>query len=100
MVGIHKLSSPFYHQICDEYEKIVADKPKLGYEYQLLWMSQNGSPVYVHNYSDVKWYEIDDEDDLKFAENRNCKRYLIDRNMRTKLINFVKITDGFISFIM
>lgn len=47
---------------------IVADKPKLGYEYQLLWMSQNISPVYVHNSSDVKWYEIDDEDDLKYAE--------------------------------
>ena len=68
LVGIHKLSSPFYHKMCAEYEKIVAEKPKLGYEYQLLWMSQNFSPVYVHNSSDVKWYEIDDEDDLRFAE--------------------------------
>ena len=68
LVGIHKLSSKFYHQICSEYEKIVAEKPKLGYEYQLLWMSQNTIPVYVHNSSDVKWYEIDDEDDLKYAE--------------------------------
>jgi choline kinase len=68
LVGIHKLSSSFYHRICAEYEKIVADKPKLGYEYQLLWMSQNVSSVYVHNSSDVKWYEIDDEDDLKYAE--------------------------------
>ena len=68
LVGIHKLSSSFYHRICAEYEKIVADKPKLGYEYQLLWMSQRLSPVYVLNSSDVKWYEIDDEDDLKYAE--------------------------------
>ena len=68
LVGIHKLSSTFYHQLCAEYEKIVTDKPKLGYEYQLLWMSQHLSPVYVHNSSDVKWYEIDDEDDLKYAE--------------------------------
>ena len=68
LVGIHKLSSAFYHQLCAEYEKIVTDKPKLGYEYQLLWMSQHLSPVYVHNSSDVKWYEIDDEDDLKYAE--------------------------------
>lgn len=43
-------------------------KPKLSYEYQLLCMSQNGSPVYIHTSSDVKWYEIDDEDDLKYAE--------------------------------
>ena len=33
----------------EEYEKIVTEKPKLGYEYQLLWMSQNVTPVYVHN---------------------------------------------------
>ena len=68
LVGIHKLSSSFYHKMCSEYEKIVADKPKLGYEYQLLWMSQNVSPVYVLNAHDVSWYEIDDEDDLKYAE--------------------------------
>lgn len=67
LVGIHKLSSKFYHQICSEYEKIVIEKPKLGYEFQLLWMSQNLSPVYVLNSSDVKWYEIDDEEDLEYA---------------------------------
>ena len=70
LVGIHKLSSTFYHQLCAEYEKIVTDKPKLGYEYQLLWMSQHLSPVYVLNAHDVKWYEIDDEDDLKYAEEK------------------------------
>ena len=69
LVGIHKLSSDFYHRLCEEYEKIASDKPKLGYEYQLLWMSQHVSPVYVLNSSDVKWYEIDDEDDLRYAEN-------------------------------
>ena len=69
LVGIHKLSSDFYHRLCEEYEKIASDKPKLGYEYQLLWMSQHVSPVYVLNASDVKWYEIDDEDDLRYAEN-------------------------------
>lgn len=70
LVGIHKLSSLFYHKLCAEYDKIVDDKPKLGYEYELLWMSQNVSPVYVHNSSEVKWYEIDDEDDLKYAEEK------------------------------
>lgn len=69
LVGIHKLSSSFYSKMCVEFEKIVKDKPKLGYEYQLLWMSQNVSPVYVYNSFNVKWYEIDDEKDLKYAEN-------------------------------
>lgn len=68
LVGIHRLSSSFYHQLCAEYEKIVADKPKLGYEYQLLWMSQHLSPIYVLSAHDVNWYEIDDEDDLEYAE--------------------------------
>ena len=68
LVGIHKLSSTFYHRLCEEYEKIVAEKPKLGYEYQLLWMSQHICPVYVLNAPDVKWYEIDDKDDLRYAE--------------------------------
>lgn len=70
LVGIHKISSAFYHTMCVEYEKIVEEKPKLGYEYQLLWMSQNVSPVYVLNSSDVKWYEIDDEKDLDYAESK------------------------------
>lgn len=68
LVGIHKLSSSFYHHLCIEYEKIIAEASKLGYEYQLLWMSQHLSPVYVLNAHDVSWYEIDDEDDLKYAE--------------------------------
>ena len=74
LVGVHKLSSSFYHKICAEYEKIVAEKPKLGYEYQLLWMSQNLSPVYVLNAFDVIWYEIDDEKDLKYAETEICSK--------------------------
>lgn len=68
LVGIHKLSSSFYHKMCAEYAKIVDEKPKLGYEYQLLWMSQNVNPVYVLNAHDVRWYEIDDEQDLTYAE--------------------------------
>ena len=30
-------------------------------------------PKYVHNSSDVKWYEIDDEEDLKYAEENVVK---------------------------
>jgi 2-aminoethylphosphonate-pyruvate transaminase len=68
LVGVHKLSSSFYHKMCETYEKISTEKPKLGYEYQLLWMSQHVCPVFVLNSSCVKWYEIDDEDDLRYAE--------------------------------
>lgn len=68
LVGIHRISSPFYHVMCDEYAGIVEEKPKLGYEYMLLDMSRNKIPVYVLNSSVAKWYEIDDERDLKYAE--------------------------------
>ena len=68
LVGIHKLSAPFYKRMCEEYGRIVDEKPKLGYEYQLLWMSQNVVPVFVLNARDVAWYEIDDVDDLAYAE--------------------------------
>lgn len=68
LVGIHKLSSSFFCKMCDEYSLIVNEKPKMGYEYMLLNMSQQCEPVYVHNSSNVVWYEIDDEQDLHYAE--------------------------------
>lgn len=68
LVGIHKLSNSFYKRMCAEYEKIVEDKPKLGYEYQLLYMSQHIQPMNVLKVDDLQWYEIDDIDDLRYAE--------------------------------
>lgn len=68
LVGIHKLSNSFYRKMCMEYAKIVEDKPKLGYEYMLLNMSKTISPVYVLKIEGLQWYEIDDEQDLKYAE--------------------------------
>lgn len=68
LVGIHKLSAGFYQKMCADYEKKVDELPKLGYEYQLLYMSQHISPVFVLCEEGLKWYEIDDIDDLKFAE--------------------------------
>ena len=35
---------------------------------QLLSMSQHVMPVYVLNAHDIYWYEIDDEQDLSYAE--------------------------------
>lgn len=68
LVGIHKLSNTFYKKMCEDYVKIVDDKPKLGYEYELLSISQHISPVYVLNVPGLLWYEIDDVDDLAYAE--------------------------------
>jgi hypothetical protein len=47
---------------------MVDEKPKLGYEYMLLDMSQHTIPMNVLNAKDVYWYEIDDEQDLAYAE--------------------------------
>ena len=69
LVGIHKLSSRFYKKMCEDYKKKVDQLPKLGYEYELLHMSQAISPLFVLNSSDTHWYEIDDEQDLNYAEN-------------------------------
>ena len=75
LVGIHKLSSAFYHNLCKDYEGKLNDNLKLGYEYELLNMSQHISPLFVLNSPNVKWYEIDDEQDLRFAE-ENIVQYL------------------------
>ncbi len=68
LVGIHKLSNSFYRTLCAEYEKIVKEKPKLGYEFQLLDVSQRIKPMNVLKLEHLQWYEIDDEQDLKYAE--------------------------------
>lgn len=68
LVGIHKLSNGFFRKMCDEYGKIVDKKPKLGYEYMLLEMSRAICPMYVLKVENLKWYEIDDEQDLRYAE--------------------------------
>lgn len=70
LVGIHKLSNGFFRKMCDEYGKIADRKPKLGYEYMLLEMSRTISPMYVLKVENLKWYEIDDERDLKYVEKK------------------------------
>ena len=68
LVGIHKLSHVFYKRMCEDYEQQLPGADKLGYEYQLLRMSQSVMPVHVHCASHLHWYEIDDAQDLAFAE--------------------------------
>lgn len=66
-VGIHKLSSNFFKTLCSYYDTIKYDKPKYGYEYGLLDISKR-IPLYVLKFDNLKWYEIDDENDLLMAE--------------------------------
>lgn len=68
LVGIHKLSNLFYKTMCNDYSKKLEENPKLGYEYEILHMSKNIMPIYVLNEHGLKWYEIDDIEDLKYAE--------------------------------
>lgn len=68
LVGIHKVSNHFYKILCKEYEKIVDEKPKLGYEFMLLDVSQRVTPMHVMRMENLQWYEIDDDDDLRYAE--------------------------------
>ncbi len=69
LVGIHKITNDFYNSMCREYAKMIEEKPKLGYEYELLDISQHIQPMKVLCIEGLQWYEIDDEEDLKFAEN-------------------------------
>lgn len=68
LVGIHKLSNRFYRAMCDDYARQLPEQARLGYEYELLSMSQQGHPVYVLCEAGLKWYEIDDQADLNYAE--------------------------------
>ncbi|MBO4607750.1 MAG: flippase-like domain-containing protein [Prevotella sp.] len=68
LVGIHKVSNHFYKILCSEYEKIVDEKPKLGYESMLLDVSQRVTPMHVMKIDNLLWYRINNSDDLKYAE--------------------------------
>lgn len=70
LVGIHKISHAFYQQLCQYYGEIRLDKPKMGYEFALLYLAQYVKPLYVLKESALKWYEIDDEEDLKYVNTK------------------------------
>lgn len=72
LVGIHKIGSEFFKILVDEYGKIVQEKPKLGYEFQLLDVSKRIRPMNVLKVDGLQWYEIDDINDLDFAQ-KNVK---------------------------
>lgn len=68
LVGIHKISNNFYKKLFEYYDTVLDIKPKLGYEYALLYLAQTKIPMNVLKIENLKWYEIDDDKDLEFAE--------------------------------
>lgn len=68
LVGIHKISNSFYKLMVEDYESKVSSQPKLGYEYELLAISQSRKPLHVLKNDKCTWYEIDDTEDLNYAE--------------------------------
>lgn len=86
LVGIHKLSGQFYKLMCDDYAQIAERQPKLGYEYELLSMSQRIRPVHVLCAEGLLWYEIDDDGDLAYAEKNIFPKILKNESDQTEHI--------------
>lgn len=92
LVGIHKLSNKFYLEMIEDYENHRDEYIKRGYEFEIedvatsheyiaaFYVGENGViptskirlphriPMYVLKPTKLQWYEIDDVEDLKFAE--------------------------------
>lgn len=73
LVGIHKISNDFFQKMCKEYQTNLFQKYNLGYEYQILSISQKIQPMNVIKSDKLIWYEIDDEIDLTHAEEKYSK---------------------------
>jgi len=73
LVGIHKISNNFYRKLYEYYSSIKVVKPKMGYEFAILNLAQNEKPIYVLKIQNLKWYEIDDDADLKYANEHIVK---------------------------
>lgn len=68
LVGIHKISKAFSDILLEEYDRIVDEKPKLGYEFALLDTARHFRKMYVLDVPGLLWYEIDDPADKRYAE--------------------------------
>lgn len=68
LIGIHKLSNKFFKAVCREFEADLAKNEKSSYEPFFQKVSNTICPIYILKLDNLEWYEIDDEADLKFAE--------------------------------
>lgn len=92
LVGIHKISNRFYKEMIEDYENHQSEYIKRGYEFEIedvatsheyvtaAYVGEDGIipssnirmphriTLFVLKPKSLQWYEIDDEKDLKFAE--------------------------------
>ena len=68
LIGIHKLSNKFFREVCREFESNLAQNEKSSYEPFFQKVSNTTCPIYILKVDNLIWYEIDDEADLKVAE--------------------------------
>lgn len=68
LIGIHKVSNKFFKAVCKEFEADLAKNEKSSYEPFFQKVSNTLCPIYILKLDKLEWYEIDDEADLKFAE--------------------------------
>lgn len=68
LIGIHKVSNPFFKEVCREFESNLEQNEKSSYEPFFQKVSNTTCPIYILKVDELVWYEIDDEADLKFAE--------------------------------
>lgn len=68
LIGIHKLSNRFFREVCREFESNLKQNERSSYEPFFQKVSNTACPIYILKVDDLEWYEIDDEDDLEFAE--------------------------------
>ena len=68
LVGIHKVSNKFFREVCREFESDLAKNEHSSYEPVFQKVSTTKCPIYILKVDDLEWYEIDDEADLKMAQ--------------------------------
>lgn len=68
MVGIFKINSTLYTLVNKYFKSVKDESPKLGYESCLLHIAKTEIAIGALNIKNLKWYEIDNSDDLQYAE--------------------------------
>lgn len=92
LIGIHKISNRFYKEMIEDYGRNRNEYIKRGYEFEIEDIATSAEsiaassiadhedlslvphrlpsriPMFVLKPNHLQWYEIDDEEDLKFAE--------------------------------
>ena len=73
LVGIHKISNRFYQKMVKDYQQLNSLYLNRGYEYEIEDIAAY-IPLFVLKPKILQWYEIDDENDLRYAQ-ENIKIY-------------------------